>query len=244
MSLKFDSSKKLRKEKTKHKVESWEEYEKREQEFLKERLLSKEPTISADVRITGGKAKNFKIEIPRNTRPLTDRMKVRIFDILREDIANKTVLDLYAGAGSFGLESLSRGAKEVTFVDASKQADLILKKNIAHTGFLPQAEVIKSKVEDFIIKYSDTEKIYDIVFMDPPYKLYNTKRVFKMQEVINSVSRFLPGVRDSKYKKVFKGALIIKHPRRYPIDTLQYEYIKKVKTYEVGLNSISFFIVK
>ena len=133
MSLKFDSSKKLRKEKTKHKVESWEDYEEREQIFLKERLQSKEPTISAVVRVTGGKAKNFKIEIPRNTRPLTDRMKVRIFDVLREEIASKDVLDLYAGAGSFGLESLSRGAKEVTFVDASKQADFVLKKNVAHT---------------------------------------------------------------------------------------------------------------
>lgn len=243
MSLKFDSSKKLRKEKTKHKVESWEEYEQREQEFLKERLLSKEPTIQADVRITGGKAKNFKIEIPRNTRPLTDRMKVRIFDILREDIANKKILDLYAGAGSFGLESLSRGAKEVTFVDASKQADLILKKNIAHTGFLPQAEVIKSKVEDFIVKYANSDILFDIIFMDPPYKLYNTKRVSKMEDVINSTSKFLPGVNNPKCK-TFKGALIIKHPRRYPIDTLGYKYIKKVETYDFGLNSISFFIVK
>ncbi len=243
MSLKFDSSKKLRKEKTKHKVESWEDYEQREQEFLKERLLSKEPTIQADVRITGGKAKNFKIEIPKNTRPLTDRMKVRIFDILREDIANKRVLDLYAGAGSFGLESLSRSAKEVTFVDASKQADLILRKNIAHTGFLPQAEVFKMKVEDFLTKYSDTEKTYEIIFMDPPYKLYNTKRVSKMQSVINQTSHFLPGVRNSKCR-TFKGVLIIKHPRRYPIDNLEYKYIKKVETFEFGLNSISFFIVK
>ena len=111
MSLKFDSSKKLRKEKRKHKVESWEEFEEREDILLKERLHSKEPTISAVVRITGGKAKNFKIEIPRNSRPLTDRMKVRIFDVLREDISNKTILDLYAGAGSFGLEALSRGAE-------------------------------------------------------------------------------------------------------------------------------------
>ena len=243
MSLKFDSSKKLRKEKTKHKVESWEEYELREQTFLKEKLLSKEPTIQVDVRITGGKAKNFKIDIPRNTRPLTDRMKVRIFDILKEDIANKTVLDLYAGAGSFGLESLSRGAKEATFVDASKQADLVLKKNIAHTGFLPQADVIKSKVEEFIQKYSNSEKVFDIVFMDPPYKLYNTKRVSKMEDVINGCSKFLPGVKNPNCKS-FKGALIIKHPRRYPIDSLEYFHIKKIETFDFGLNSISFFIVK
>lgn len=243
MSLKFDSSKKLRKEKSKHKVESWEDYELREQIFLKERLQSKEPTILTFVRVTAGKAKNFKIEIPRNTRPLTDRMKVRIFDVLREEISNTTVLDLYAGAGSFGLEALSRGAKEVTFVDASKQADLIIRKNIAHTGFLPQAEVIKSKVEDFITKYYDSDKSYDIIFMDPPYKLYNTKRVFKMQEIINQSSTFLSGIKNPKIKG-FKGVMIIKHPRRYPIDNLELKYIKKVEVYEFGLNSISFFIVK
>ncbi|KKP41980.1 MAG: hypothetical protein UR34_C0014G0009 [candidate division WS6 bacterium GW2011_GWC1_33_20] len=243
MSLKFDSSKKLRKEKTKHKVESWEDYEQREQVFLKERLASKEPTISAVVRVTGGKAKNFQIEIPRNTRPLTDRMKVRIFDLLREDIAKKSILDLYAGAGSFGLEALSRGAKEVTFVDASKQADLIIKKNIAHTGYLPEAEVIKSKVEEFLQKNITEDKTYDIIFMDPPYKLYNTKRVFKMQETINQASLLLPGVKTPK-KRVFKGCLIIKHPRRYPIDTLVLEHITRIETYEFGLNSISFFIVK
>lgn len=243
MSLKFDSPKKLRKEKSKHKVESWKDFEQREQMFLKERFISKEPTISASVRITGGKAKNFKIEIPRNTRPLTDRMKVRIFDSIGKDIANKTVLDLYAGAGSFALESLSRGAKEATLVEASKQADLVIRKNIAHTGFLPQADVIKSKVEDFIAKNKNTGATWDIIFMDPPYKLYNTKRIFKMQETINSISKFLPGVQNPN-KKQFKGVLIIKHPRRYPIDTLELEYIKKVDTYEFGLNSISMYIVK
>ncbi len=243
MSLKFDSSKKLRKEKTKHKVESWEDFEQREDIFLKERLQAKEPTISAQVRITGGKAKNFRIDIPRTTRPLTDRMKVRIFDVLREDIVKKNILDLYAGAGSFGLEALSRGAKEATFVEASKQADQVIRANIAHTGFLPDATVVKSKVEEYLSKTIKDQDAFDIIFMDPPYKLYNTKRVFKMQDIINSASRLLPGVRDPNTKK-FKGVLIIKHPRRYPIDKLELGNIKKLETFEFGLNSITFFIVK
>ena len=242
MSLKFDSPKKLRKEKSKHKVETWQEYEERENLFLKERLQSKEPTIDAKVRITGGKAKNFHIDIPRATRPLTDRMKVRIFDLLREDISKKKVLDLYAGAGSFGLEALSRGASEVTFVDASKQAFQVISKNVAHTGFLPESTVIKSKVEEYLNKKIKEDETFDVIFMDPPYKLYNTKRVFKMEKVINEASYLLPGVKDPKTKK-FKGVLIVKHPRRYPIDTLTLEHIKRVETYEFGLNSISFFIV-
>ena len=59
MSLKYDSAKKLRKEKKKFRIDSWQEYEEREEKFLKERLHYKEPTIYTSVRITGGKAKNF-----------------------------------------------------------------------------------------------------------------------------------------------------------------------------------------
>ena len=243
MSLKFDSAKKLRKEKSKHKVRSWEEYEEREQKFLKEKYLHKEPTISGSVRIAGGKAKNFKLEIPKSSRPLTDRMKVRIFDILSKDIANKTILDLYAGTGSFGLEALSRGAKKATFVEASKKAEPILKKNISHTGFLSQSEVIKEKVEDFLTGAKEKEKGYEIIFMDPPYKLFNTKRVHKMEKTINSVALLLPGLKYPK-KKIFKGALIIKHPRKYPLKKLELEKVKRVETYNFGLNSISLFIVK
>ena len=62
--------------------------------------------------------------------------------------------------------------------------------------------------------------------MDPPYKLYNTKRLFKMQNVVNLASQLLNGVRDPNTKS-FKGVLIIKHPRRYPIDSLQLEYVKE-----------------
>jgi 16S rRNA (guanine966-N2)-methyltransferase len=245
MSLKSNSFKKLRKDKNKWKVETPQEFEEREDAFLKSRLASKEPTINAFVRITGGKAKNFRIDIPKTTRPLTDRMKVRIFDILREDIANKTILDLYAGAGSFALEALSRGAKEATVVDASKNAEFILKKNIAHTGFLPQVDVIKEKVEDYLFKELNTTdyKTYDIVFMDPPYKLYNTKNIYKMEKTINMASQMLNGVKNPKVKG-FKGSLIIKHPRRYPLEKLTLSYIKKIETIDFGLNSVSFFIVK
>ena len=186
MSLKHDSFKKLRKEKSKWKVDTPEEFEIREDAFLKERLQSKEPDIKATVSITAGKVKNFIIEIPRATRPMTDRMKVRVFDILKEDIVKKDILDLYAGAGSFGLEALSRGANTVTFVDASKNADFVIKKNVAHTGFLTQSEIVKEKVEDFLFKATNQEerKTFDIIFLDPPYKLFNTKKTCKMDQFV------------------------------------------------------------
>jgi len=244
MSLKYDSAKKLRKERNKWKVTTPEEFDEREKVFLKEKMLHKEPTIKAFVRITAGKAKNFKLEIPKTTRPLTDRMKVQIFDILQKDIYKKEVLDLYAGAGSFGLEALSRGAKHATFVEASKNAIYILKKNITSTGFLLDSEVVKSKVEEYLHKKNNEKSIetFDIIFLDPPYKLFNTKKTYKMEEIINMASNLLVGVQDSSKK--FKGALILKHPKRYPLEKLSLDNIKLLESYNFGLNTISFYIVK
>lgn len=244
MSLKIESFKKIRKDKKKWKVETPEEFEEREDTFLKKRLLGKEPTINTFVRITGGKAKNYRIDIPKTTRPLTDRMKVRIFDILREDVVGKKILDLYAGAGSFALEALSRGAAEATVVDASKNAEFVLKRNVAYTGFLPQVDIVKAKAEEYLFKQINDEErqSFDIVFMDPPYKLYNTKNLFKMERVINMAAQMLNGVKDPDTKE-FKGTLIVKHPRRYPLEKLTLTGIKVLETVEIGLNSITFFIV-
>lgn len=243
MSLKHDSAKKLRKDKNKWKVNTPEEFEEREDTFLREKLLSKEPTITGQVRITAGKAKNFLLDIPKTTRPLTDRMKIRIFDTLGEDVFNKTILDLYAGTGSFALEALSRGAKEATLVDASKHAERILQGNVTKAGFLPQCEIIKMKADEYLKRSIKEKNVFDVIFMDPPYKLYNTKKTFRMKEIINMSSQLLPGIRDPKTKK-FKGVLIIKHPRRYPINTLELKNITKISSYDLGLNTISFYIVK
>lgn len=249
MSLKYDSAKKLRKEKNKWKVDSPEEFDEMENKFYKERLMHKEPTIKTFVRITAGSAKNFKLEIPKTTRPLTDRMKVKIFDTLEKDIYKKTILDLYAGAGSFGLEALSRGAKHATFVEASKRAVGIIQNNIDKTGFTSKTNLIKSKVEEYLFKQNNLTKedvgeitTFDIIFMDPPYKLFNTKKTFKMNNVINMASKLLVGVQLPKKSK-FKGALILKHPRKYPLEKLELEEISLLESINFGLNTISIFIV-
>lgn len=240
MSLKIDSAKKLRKEKSKwQKTEDWKEVVEKEEEFLKERLRHKEPTITGKVRVTGGKAKNILIDIPKTTRPLTDRVKVRIFDILNKDISGKRILDLYAGTGSFAIEALSRGAEEATLVDAAKHSYKILQSNVLKTGFLTNTEVIRSKVDDYLQKAIKSEEVFDIIFLDPPYKLFNTKKLFKMENTINMTSKLLP-IDDKK----FKGVVIVKHPRRYPLEKLQLDTLKIFETYKFGLNSVSVLIVK
>jgi 16S rRNA (guanine(966)-N(2))-methyltransferase RsmD len=245
MSLKYDSPKKLRKEKKKWNPETPEDFEEMEDTFLKERILHRDPTISGSVRITAGKVKNFKLDIPRSTRPLTDRMKVQIFDTLKQDIQKKKILDLYAGTGSFGLEALSRGARHVTFIEASKYAYSTIQKNIEKTGLTSQTELIKSKAEEYLFKQINNEptETFDIIFLDPPYKLFNTKKTFKMESIINMASKLLPGVENPSTKK-FKGALILKHPKRYPLDKISLENIELIDSLQFGLNTVSFFIAK
>jgi 16S rRNA (guanine(966)-N(2))-methyltransferase RsmD len=239
MSLKIDSAKKLRKEKSKWKNSgNWKEVAKKEEEFHKRRLRQKSPTIKGQVRVTAGSAKNIRIDIPKTTRPLTDRMKVRIFDILKKDIVDRTILDLYAGTGSFAIEALSRGAKNATLIDAAKQAEHILKKNVVKTGFASKTKVIRSKVDEYLNKTIKEDKKFEIIFMDPPYKLFNTKKTMRMQNIINMASKLLP------LKEEFKGVIIIKHPKRYPLEKLEFDHLKIFETYRFGLNSVTFLIVK
>lgn len=242
MSLKHDSLRKFRKNKSKVKFDTLEEYEENELKLLKEMAPNPEPTIKGQVRITGGKAKNIMIDIPRKTRPLTDRMKVTLFNVLREDIANRTVLDLYAGSGSFGFEALSRGAKEVIFIDASRQAEDILNDNARKTGYLVESHAIRGKVEEQLPKMVEENHEYEVIFMDPPYKLYNTKNLFRIEQVLNWSKEMLPGYRDKNTKK-FKGVVILKHPRRYPLANLKVPGLKHLETYPFGINCLTFYIV-
>ena len=113
----------------------------------------------------------------RDSRPITDRVKQSLFDVLQKyDLpAGKTVADLFAGVGSLGLESLSRGATFVTFVEQNPKIVPILEKNIEKAGFAEQSKVIRA--DAFRIKLSvnaeqsqsATADKYDLVFVDPPY---------------------------------------------------------------------------
>lgn len=106
-------------------------------------------------------------------RPVTDRVKETIFNILENRIPfdGSTVLDLFAGTGALGIEALSRGASHVTFVDVSAPALNILIDNIAMLGCESQCSVIKADAMKFIEKASGP---FDIIFADPPYAFKQT----------------------------------------------------------------------
>ncbi len=97
------------------------------------------------LRIISGTSKGRKLRsVPGNsTRPITDRVKTSLYDILGQDIVGSTMLDLFAGTGSVGIEALSRGADYVLFIDNNFQAIKTIKFNLEITNLNKSAEVIK-----------------------------------------------------------------------------------------------------
>jgi 16S rRNA (guanine(966)-N(2))-methyltransferase RsmD len=107
-----------------------------------------------------------------SVRPTTDRAKQSIFDILtnRIDFDGIEVLDLFAGSGSLGLEAISRGARQAIFVDRSPNSLQVLETNIAALGCDEKCSVYQADVFWFL---KNTKRSFDIVFVDPPYRLEN-----------------------------------------------------------------------
>lgn len=122
------------------------------------------------MRIITGKARGTKLDTLEglNTRPTSERAKEAIFSIIQFDIPDTNVLDLFAGSGQMGLEALSRGAAKATFVDSSKEAIAVIKRNVTKTHFEASSTVIMSEFEPSLKKMAKNEK-YDLVFLDPPY---------------------------------------------------------------------------
>ena len=129
------------------------------------------------MRIISGNFKGKKILLPKDklTRPLKDLTKESIFNILKHskllniELESSNVLDLFSGVGSFGLECLSRGARNVTFLESYADVLNILKKNINNISQQNQTKVIEKDIfsENTLKLLNDK---FDIIFMDPPYK--------------------------------------------------------------------------
>jgi 16S rRNA (guanine966-N2)-methyltransferase len=121
------------------------------------------------IRIIGGTQKGKKLDIADTiTKPLTDRIKTSIFDIIREFLPNSKVLDLFGGSGSFALEALSRGAKKAFIVELNPEAIEIIKKNVLNTNFYNKSTVLQR--DAFIYaKAIKSKEDFDIIFLDPPF---------------------------------------------------------------------------
>lgn len=119
------------------------------------------------MRVIAGKAKgrNLKSVPGDSTRPILDRVKTSLFDILRPELEGTFFLDLFAGSGSVGIEALSQGAVRAVFLDLEPQAVETIKENLKITGLSNQAEVKNIDAFRFL---RNTSQAYDIIYVAPP----------------------------------------------------------------------------
>lgn len=111
-------------------------------------------------------------------RPTSDRVREFIFSRLADSVVSARVLDLFAGTGSFGLEALSRGAQEATFVDLSTKAVAVLQKNIAKINVA--ADVYRMRETLFVKKAANEKLSFSLIFCDPPYRYNEFDRLAAM----------------------------------------------------------------
>lgn len=123
------------------------------------------------MRIIAGKAKGKKLLSPETleTRPTLDRVKEAMFSMIQGYILDAVVVDVFAGTGSLGLETASRGAKEVYLVDKSSVTFPILKKNIENLKFQDFCIPLNMDAYEALRKLNKQGKVFDIIFIDPPY---------------------------------------------------------------------------
>lgn len=120
-------------------------------------------------RIIAGDLRGRRIDVPdQGTRPTSDRVREALFNVIvaRTDLDDARVVDLYAGSGALGIEALSRGAGQATFVDSRKKATSVISANLTALGL--RASVVTRAVDSFL---AGSTTPYDLVFIDPPYDL-------------------------------------------------------------------------
>jgi 16S rRNA (guanine966-N2)-methyltransferase len=123
------------------------------------------------VRVVAGAFGGRRLQAPpgRETRPTSDRVRESLFAVLGDRVAGARVLDLFAGSGALGIEALSRGAAHATFVDSAPAAIRSLTANLSALG--ADAEVRRADARRFLGAASANGRHYDLVFLDPPYRL-------------------------------------------------------------------------
>lgn len=157
--------------------------------------------------LKGRQIRKYDIE---GTRPTMDRVKESLFSIIQDKIEGKIVLDLFAGSGSLGFESISNGAKHCYFNDINAKCVELIDKMVKEFSVSDKTSISKYKYEKALEVYSDNNLEFDLIFLDPPYGLsiieevleniYQKSLLSKDGIVVCEVSKPIEGF--TKYTKI------------------------------------------
>ncbi|MFN3763057.1 MAG: 16S rRNA (guanine(966)-N(2))-methyltransferase RsmD [Anaerolineae bacterium] len=170
------------------------------------------------MRVVTGSAKGRKLKsVPGlGTRPITDRAKSALFNILRDGVVGARFLDLFAGTGQVGIEALSRGAAEAVFVERSPAALRTIRENLALTGLAGAARVVRADVFAFL---RGEPEPFDYIYIAPPQ--YQGLWAATLQAVDAAPGWLAPGgraiaqIHPREYQDLLLRHLVLVDRRRY-----------------------------
>ena len=191
------------------------------------------------MRVTGGvhRGRVLKTLPGRHTRPTADRVREALFNILGPRVKDARVLDLFAGSGSLGLEALSRGAAHATFVEKSRRALDVIRRNVETLELEDRAALHALDVPASPGSLRELNRPFDVVFVDPPYRL--TKTV----EPGSKLGTLLEMLWTDEVVTPRTGVVMLEHDRRSTVST-EWESFRVSDTRTWGDTSVSFFVGK
>ena len=179
------------------------------------------------LRVISGSARGRKLKsVPgETTRPITDRVKEALFNILAGELADSIWWDLFAGTGAVGIEALSRGASFVRFSDLYRKPVETIKENLAHCGFLSKSEVRRGDAFSHLAAHPDRK--FDFLFIAPPQ--YNAMW-----------SKALSLLDDYPHWLNTEGLAVVQiHPREF--QTLEFRNLEELETRRYGSTLLVFY---
>ncbi len=179
------------------------------------------------IRIIGGTCKGRRLKLVRSpsVRPMQDKVKGALFNIVQDRLPGSVCLDGFSGTGSIGLEALSRGASRVVFVDEFFPSVKVIKQNIEICGVEEQAVVVHKEFNRAVIDLARKGVAFDLIFLDPPYKLLeerNPLRVIRKRGILKP-----------------EGLVVLRHYYRVKLKTGDFALDRRV---ELGDDILSFFV--
>jgi 16S rRNA (guanine966-N2)-methyltransferase len=144
------------------------------------------------MRVVSGtcKGRSLKAVPGSTTRPTTDKVKEAIFNMIGPYFEGGLGLDLFAGSGGLGIETLSRGFEKVIFVDRDQKAVQIIKENLISCGLIDQSEVYRNDANRALKAIKKRDLKLDLILLDPPYK---KQQLLNLMETIQSEGLLKPG---------------------------------------------------
>ena len=175
------------------------------------------------MRIIAGTLKGRRLEAPDwpGLRPTSDRLRETLFNVLAPRIAGARFLDGYAGTGAVGIEALSRGAADVTFVEQDRRAQQLIEANLVRSGVTDRYAIIRAGFQGSAPGLNGP---FDIVFLDPPYG------AAALAEALAAAAPLVTG----------DALLIVEHAKRDPSPGTA-DGLERTRTLVQGDSALSFF---